>query len=265
MSNPSPLVEASELVKDYGNVRALAGLSLRVMPGEVYGLLGPNGAGKTTTLRILSGLDSPTSGTVRVVGYDPVSESIEVKKRTGYVAESAILYESLTPREYFQFVASTRKLDQSVVARASTLAEVFDVGSYYDVPIGALSLGTKQKVAVIASVMHSPPLLLLDEPLNGLDAKSGRILKELILLHVGDGGGVVFSTHIMEVAEAMCTRIGIVSSGRIIAEGTMQDLRNLSGKQDSSLEDLFLKLTDEEKFVEDAIDRLRQESHHGPY
>ena len=263
--NRAPLVEASELVKEYGNVRALAGLSLRVMPGEVYGLLGPNGAGKTTTLRILSGLDSPTSGTVRVVGYDPVTEGVEVKKRTGYVAESAILYESLTPREYFEFVASTRKLDGGVVKRASTLADVFDLGSHYDVPIGALSLGTKQKIAVIASIMHSPPLLLLDEPLNGLDAKSGRILKELILLHVESGGSVVFSTHIMEVAETMCTRIGIVNSGRIIAEGTMADLRKLSGKQDSSLEELFLKLTDEEKSVAEAIGRLREDAKHGPW
>jgi len=254
----SPLVDASGLVKDYGRVRALDGLSLRVVPGEVYGLLGPNGAGKTTTLRILSGLDSPTSGVVRVVGYDPVTEGIEVKKRTGYVAESAILYESLTPREYFEFVASTRRLDVGVVKRASTLAEVFDLASNYDVPIGALSLGTKQKIAIIASIMHSPPLLLLDEPLNGLDAKSGRILKELVLLHVGSGGSVVFSTHIMEVAETMCTRIGIMSAGRVIAEGTMEELRSLSGRQGSSLEDVFLMLTDEEKFVADAIGRLRE-------
>lgn len=256
--NAAPLVDASGLVKDYGRVRALDGLSLRVLPGEVYGLLGPNGAGKTTTLRILSGLDSPTSGAVRVVGYDPVTEGIEVKKRTGYVAESAILYESLTPREYFEFVASTRRLDAGVVKRASTLAGVFDLASNYDVPIGALSLGTKQKIAIIAAVMHSPPLLLLDEPLNGLDAKSGRVLKELVLLHVGSGGGVVFSTHIMEVAETMCTRIGIMSAGRVIAEGTMEELRSLSGRQGSSLEDVFLKLTDEEKFVADAIGRLRE-------
>jgi ABC-2 type transport system ATP-binding protein len=261
----APLVDAANLIKDYGSVRALTGLNLKVMPGEVYGLLGPNGAGKTTTLRILSGLDSPTTGSVRVVGYDPVTEAVEVKKRTGYVAESAILYESLTPREYFEFVASTRRLAESVVKRASTLAEVFDLGSHFDVPIGALSLGTKQKIAVIAAMMHSPPLLLLDEPLNGLDAKSGRILKELVNLHVGNRGGVVFSTHVMEVAETMCTRIGIVNEGRVVAEGTMDELRKLSGRKDSSLEDLFLKLTDEEKFVEDAIGRLREESQVGPW
>ncbi len=260
----APLVDASELVKDYGKVRALAGLTLRVMPGEIYGLLGPNGAGKTTTLRILSGLDSPSAGRVSVVGYDPVTQAIEVKRRIGYVAESAILYESLTPREYFEFVASTRKLDQGVVQRASTLADAFDLGTHYDVPIGALSLGTKQKIAVIAALLHSPPLLLLDEPLNGLDAKSRRILKELVLLHTGKGGGVVFSTHIMEVAETMCTRIGILNSGRIVAEGSMQELREASGRRDSSLEELFLRLTNEEEDVAATIGRLREDARRGP-
>ncbi len=260
----APLVDASDLTKDYGRVRALAGLTLRVIPGEIYGLLGPNGAGKTTTLRILSGLDTPTTGTVRVVGFDPVTQPVEVKRRIGYVAESAILYESLTPREYFEFVASTRKLDEKVVKRAATLADAFDLGSHYDVPIGALSLGTKQKISLIAAFLHSPPLLLLDEPLNGLDAKSGRILKELVLLHTENGGSVVFSTHIMEVAETMCTRIGILNAGRIAAEGTMGELRSLSGRKDSSLEELFLQLTDEEEDTAATIGRLREDARRGP-
>jgi ABC-2 type transport system ATP-binding protein len=264
MPGPAPLVEVTELVKDYGNVRALAGLNLRVAPGEIYGLLGPNGAGKTTTLRLLAGLDRPTSGRLTVAGFDPVTNPVEVKKRVGYVAETAILYESLTPREYFEFVASTRRLDQSIVKRASTLADAFDLGSHYDVPIGALSLGTKQKIAVIAAVMHGPPLLLLDEPLNGLDAKSGRILKEVVLLQAEGGGGVVFSTHVMEVAETMCTRIGIVNEGKVVAEGTMEELRALAGTRDSSLEELFLKLTDEERFVAETIGRLREDARLGP-
>lgn len=260
----APLIDAVGLVKDYGDVRALAGLDLRVAPGEIYGLLGPNGAGKTTTLRILAALDRPTSGRLMVAGFDPSDDAIEVKKRVGYVAETAILYESLTPREYLEFVASTRRLDRSVVKRASTLADAFDLGSHYDVPIGALSLGTKQKIAIIAAVMHSPPLLLLDEPLNGLDAKSGRILKEVVSLHARGGGGVVFSSHIMEVAEAMCTRIGIVNEGRVVAEGTMEELRALSGRRDSSLEELFLKLTEEEGFVAETIGRLREDASRGP-
>lgn len=257
---PSPLVEASELVKDYGNVRALSGLNLRVMPGELFGLLGPNGAGKTTTLRVLSGLEAPTSGWARVVGYDPVTQTVEVKRRIGYVAESAVLYESLTPREYFEFVASTRQLDQGAVEYASSLARAFDAGgASYDLPIGALSLGTKQKVAVISALMHRPPLLLLDEPLNGLDAKSSKILKELMLMHAAKQGSVILSTHIMEIAESVCTRIGIINDGRLVAEGTMEELRRLAGSVGSSLEDVFLKLTKEELFVEEALERLRSE------
>jgi len=251
-------VDGSGIVKRYGTVLALSGLNLKVVPGEVYGLLGPNGAGKTTTLRILGGLETPTSGSVRVVGFDPVSQRIEVKRRTGYVAESAVLYESLTPREYFEFVASTRELDDRVKDRVSRLASVFELGQSLDIPVGALSLGTKQKISVIAALMHEPPLLLLDEPLNGLDAKSSRMLKELVLLHTERGGAVIFSTHVMEVAETMCTKIGIIDGGRIVAEGTMEQLRDFSGRKGSSLEDVFLKVTNEEGFIADAVARLRE-------
>ena len=258
MSSGPALVDASGVVKTYGTVTALSKLDLRVVAGEVYGLLGPNGAGKTTTLRILSGLETATSGSVRVLGLDPATQAVEVKRRTGYVAESAVLYESLTPREYFEFVASTRELDPSVKERVSRLASVFGIGGNLDVPIGALSLGTKQKISVIAAFMHEPPLLLLDEPLNGLDAKSSRILKELIQLHVEKGGAVIFSTHVMEVAEGMCTKIGIIDGGRVVAEGTMEELRSLSGSEGRSLEDVFLKVTNEEGFVADAVAMLRE-------
>lgn len=264
MQPRSPLVEASDVVKRYANVTALSGLNLRVVPGDVYGLLGPNGAGKSTTLRILSGLEKATSGSVSVLGFDPTSQSIEVKRRTGYVAESAVLYDSLTPREYFEFVASTRGLDQRSMERVSRLASVFDIGTSLDIPTGALSLGTRQKVSVISALMHDPPLLLLDEPLNGLDAKTSRILKELILIHAKKGGAAIFSTHVMEVAEGVCTKIGIIDSGRVVAEGTMEELRSLSGSMGRSLEDVFLKITNEEGFVADAVSRLREGSSNGP-
>ena len=256
MSSPSTVVEASGLFKRYGKVTALSGLDLKIHSGEVYGLLGPNGAGKTTTLRILSALEDPTSGFVRVLGYDPANQKIEVKRRTGYVAEAAVLYESLTPREYFEFVASTRGLPQSAMGRVAQLVSVFEIGDSLDVPTGALSIGTRQKVSVIAAVMHEPPLLLLDEPFNGLDAKSSRILRELIVLHVNRGGAVVFSTHVLQVAQDLCTRIGIIDGGRIVAEGTMEELRRTSGGVGKTLEDVFLKITNEEGFVEDALAKL---------
>ncbi len=254
----SPLIEASGLVKDYGRVRALSGLDLSIARGEVYGLLGPNGAGKTTTLRILSALDTPTEGSVKMLGYDPVVDPVEVKARIGYVAETAILYESLTPREYLELVSSVRRIGKGLAnERIERLVKALGIPEYFDSPIGTLSLGTKQKVAVIASLVHEPSVLLLDEPLNGVDAKTSRILKELITLRAQNGGAVIFSSHIMEVVESICTRIGIIHGGTIIAEGTMDELRVKAGGNDSTLEQVFLKLTKEEGAIADTVSMLR--------
>jgi ABC-2 type transport system ATP-binding protein len=223
------------------------------MPGEIYGLLGPNGAGKTTTIKIILGLVEATSGWVKVTGFDPVKDSIEVKSRIGYVAENPILYESLSPRDFFEFVASIRKIDHGAVNQMVTqLANAFDMAQYFDSPIATLSMGMKQKVALIASLVHQPPVLLLDEPLNGLDAKTSRIVKDLVSLHAQKGGAVLFSTHIMEVAEHICTRIGIIHQGKVIAEGTLDQLRSKTGSKSETLEEVFLKLTNEEGEVADT-------------
>jgi ABC-2 type transport system ATP-binding protein len=254
-----PLLEVTKLTKSFGSLKALDGLNLEVLPGEVYGLLGPNGAGKSTTLKVVGGLLEPTSGKVKVVGFDPVKNPVEVKSRIGYVAENPVMYESLSPRDFFEFVASVRKLNQDSANRMVTqLAEAFDMSKYFDSPIATLSMGTKQKVAVIASLLHKPPLLLLDEPLNGLDAKSSRILKDLMVFHTQGGGAVLFSTHIMEVAERICTRIGIIYQGRIMAEGTLSELRKMAGGNDASLEDVFLRLINEETEVADTVRTLRE-------
>jgi ABC-2 type transport system ATP-binding protein len=252
-----PLIEASGLSKQFGSVQALIGLDLRIMPGEIYGLLGPNGAGKTTTIRILTGLVEPTSGWVKVAGFDPVKNPIEVKSRIGYVAENPILYESLSPRDFFEFVVSVRKIDQGVAnQRVTQLADAFDMARYFDSPIATLSMGMKQKVALIASLVHQPPVILLDEPLNGLDAKSSRIVKDLVSLHSQKGGAVLFSTHIMEVAEHLCTRIGIIHQGKVVAEGTLDQLRSKAGGKSETLEEVLLKLTNEEAQVADATRML---------
>jgi ABC-2 type transport system ATP-binding protein len=248
----APLIEASGLTKQFGSVQALNGLNFRVMPGEIYGLLGPNGAGKTTTIKVITGLVDPTSGWVTVGGFDPVKNPIEVKSRIGYVAENPILYESLSSRDFLEFVASIRKIDQNTVNRIITqLADAFDMAKYFDAPIATLSMGMKQKVALIASIIHQPPILLLDEPLNGLDAKSSRIIKDLLSLHTQKGGAVLFSTHIMEVAEHICTRIGIIYQGKVIAEGTLDQLKSKTGNKSETLEEVFLKLTNEEREVAD--------------
>jgi ABC-2 type transport system ATP-binding protein len=255
----TPLIEASGLLKQFGSVQALAGLDLRVMPGEIYGLLGPNGAGKTTAIKIITGLIEPTSGWVKVAGFDPAKNPIEAKSKIGYVAENPILYESLSPRDLLEFVASIRKIDQGAANQMVTrLAEAFDMAHYFDSPIATLSLGMKQKVALIASLFHQPPILLLDEPLNGLDAKSSRIVKDLVSLHAQRGGAVLFSTHIMEVAEHICTRIGIIHQGKVIAEGTLDQLKSKTGGKSETLEEVLLKLTKEEAEVADTIRTLRE-------
>ncbi len=216
-------------------------------------------------IKIINGLVEPTSGSVRVMGHDISTDPVDVKSAIGYVAESSILYESLSPRDFFEFVASVRKIDPARAnERVTKLASAFGLEQYYDSPIATLSMGTKQKVAIIACLVHEPPLLLLDEPLNGLDARSSRILKDLISFHVEKNkGAVLFSTHIMEVAEHICTRIGIIHEGKIVAEGSLDELRRLSsgqrvGEGTATLEDVFLKLTHEEDEVAETIKTLRE-------
>ena len=253
------LIEINGLTKTYGNARALNGLDLKVMPGEIYGLLGPNGAGKTTTLRITAGLIEPTSGSVVISGFDATKESLQAKAKIGYVAEVPILYESLSPRELLEFAASVRGIDKdSLNRRLSQLGEAFDVVSAFDSPIATLSMGTKQKVAIIAALIHQPPVLLLDEPLNSLDARSNKILRELLALHMEKGGAVLFSTHIMEIAQKLCTRIGIIFQGRVVAQGNLDQLRAQTGGKDATLEEVFMKLTHESSEVENIVRSLRE-------
>jgi ABC-2 type transport system ATP-binding protein len=257
--NVEPLVEVSGVSVRFGSFLALDNLSLRVMTGEVFGLLGPNGAGKTTTIKVLMGLVGASLGNVKVCGFNPLLEPVAVKSRIGYVAENSIVYESLSPRDFFEFVVSMRKIDSVSANRVvSRLADVFDLAQYFDSPIATLSMGLKQKVSLIAAFVHQPPVLLLDEPLNGLDAKSSRVVKDLITLHVQRGGAVLFSTHIMEIAEQLCTRIGIIDHGKMVAIGTLDQLRSKTEGVGSSLEDVFLKLTNEESAVADRSRMLRE-------
>jgi ABC-2 type transport system ATP-binding protein len=257
--NVEPLVEVSGVSVRFGSFLALDNLSLQVMPGEVFGLLGPNGAGKTTTIKVLMGLVAASLGSVKVCGFDPLLDSVAVKSRIGYVAENSIVYESLSPRDFFEFVVSMRKIDSVSANRVvSRLADVFDLAQYFDSPIATLSMGLKQKVALTAAFIHQPPVLLLDEPLNGLDAKSSRVVKDLMSLHVQRGGAVLFSTHIMEIAEQLCTRIGIIDHGKVVAIGTLDQLRSKTDGMGSSLEDVFLKLTNEDSAVADRSRMLRE-------
>jgi ABC-2 type transport system ATP-binding protein len=254
-----PLIETSGLTKKFGSVQALTDLNLHIMPQEIYGLLGPNGAGKSTTIKTILGLLEPTAGWIKVAGFDPAKNPIEVKSRIGYVAENPIVYDSLSPRDFFEFVTSIRKINGAKASELiASLANAFGMTQYFDSPIATLSLGMKQKVAFIASLVHQPPVLLLDEPLNGLDAKSSRIVKDLISFHAQKGGAVLFSTHIMEVAEQICTRIGIIDQGKVIAEGTLDQLRGKTQDQKGTLEEVFLKLTHEESEIAQTTKTLRE-------
>lgn len=252
-------VRVEGLAVNYGSFVAVDNLSFTVKNGEIYGLLGPNGAGKTSTIKVLVGILEPRAGRVEVHGRS-ISDEVNVKSQIGYVPEEVVLLDSLTPREFLEFVASIRQLKaESINSKLERFTSAFELKEYFDTPIAALSMGNKQKVAIIAALLHDPGVLVLDEPLIGLDARSSKILKELIMFHAKKGGAVVFSTHIMEVAEKLCTRVGIINKGKIVGEGTVEELRRLVRSAEGSLEDIFLKVTEQETGMQDIIKALEEE------
>jgi len=243
------MLEVRELFVKYGNFTAVKGISFDVEEGEIFGLLGPNGAGKSSTLKSIMGLVN-FEGEIKLLG-----EKIGVEERNliGYVPEEFMLIDVLTPLEFFEFIASLRKINSQ--ERLFRLIYAFELEKYVNKPIASLSMGTKQKVAIIAALMHDPKLLILDEPLNGLDAKSSRILKEMMKRHVEKGGAVLFSTHIMEIAEKLCDRIAVINKGEIVAMGTIEELRK-KAEVEGNLEDIFLKLTGEDEYIRGVVDAL---------
>jgi ABC-2 type transport system ATP-binding protein len=247
------------LTVTYGQKSAVRELSLQVRPGELYGLLGSNGAGKSSTIKSIVGLVKPAAGAVRVFGLDPWTDGVGTKARIGYVPETSMLYEALTPREFLEFVASVRRLPAGPTGeRAKALVTAFRLEDEFDEPISSLSNGTRQKVLVAAALLHRPPLLVLDEPLNHLDPRSVRIMKDLLAQYVADGrSGILFSTHAMEVAQQLCHRVAILDQGVLRGEGTLAALRERMAAGDATLEDVFLKLTQEDEGVRAAVDSLR--------
>lgn len=233
------MIEIRNLTKRYGDFTAVDDISLTVSRGEIYGFLGPNGAGKTTTIRILAGLSLPTSGLVRIDGVDLASDGLRAKAMTGYVPDRPYLYEKLTGRELLQFVANLygKEWDQCE-ARALELLRYFDIAEWIDARIENLSHGMKQKLVIVTSLVHDPPLLVIDEPMVGLDALAQKQVKLLLRRLADDHKTIFLTTHTMSVAEAVCDRIGILHRGRIIATGTTSEL-----KSDRALEDVFLELT----------------------
>jgi len=233
------MIEVRALTKKYGEFTAVDAISLEVRRGEIFGFLGPNGAGKTTTIRILAGLSLPTSGEVRVDGLDVVKEGLRIKAMTGYVPDRPFLYEKLTGRELLQFVANLYRREwRDCESRAMELLRYFDIEQWADARIENLSHGMKQKLVLVSALVHDPALLIIDEPMVGLDALAQKQVKLLMRRLAEEGKTVFLTTHTLSVAEAVCDRIAIINHGKIVASGTTAEL-----KSDRALEDAFLELT----------------------
>lgn len=242
----------------YGDVVAVRALSLALRDGEIYGLIGSNGAGKTSALKAVMGLVKPSGGAVSVFGHDPASDGLASRALVGYVPEVSILYDALTPREFLEYVASVRRLDaKGVNRRLSEFAHALEIETELDRAISTLSNGTKQKVMIVGALLHQPPLLVLDEPFNSLDPRAVRIMKDLLASYVRAGKAtILFSTHTMEVAERLCSRVGILDRGLLKGEGTLEELRAAAGKTDATLEDIFLQTTTDRSEMDKIVRRL---------
>ncbi len=238
------MIRLKDLTKRYGKFTAVDGISLDVQRGELFGLLGPNGAGKTTTMRMIAGILRPTSGSVHVDDVDLLRHPLQAKARIGFIPDRPFVYDKLTGGEFLRFAAALYGQDGAAVERRiDELLEIFDLAAWKHELTESYSHGMRQKLIICGALVHRPALIVVDEPMVGLDPKSARLLKDLFRQFVDLGGTVLMSTHTLEVAEIMCDRIAIVFRGRIAAQGTMAELRQQTESGDMSLEDLFLKLT----------------------
>jgi ABC-2 type transport system ATP-binding protein len=240
------MLQIKNLSKSYnkGSIRAVDNLNLHVKSGEIFGFLGPNGAGKTTTIKMIIGLLQPESGNIMVNGFDNQKQPLDAKKRIGYVPDNPDIYEKLTGMEYLNFMADVYRvaLDERK-ERIGYFLDVFRLAdAAYDV-IKSYSHGMKQKLVLTGALIHNPDLWVLDEPMVGLDPKSAHLLKDLMRKHCEKGNAVFFSTHVLEVAEKLCDRIGIIQNGRLIAIGTLDELKRKDNS--NTLENIFLELTEQ--------------------
>lgn len=240
------MIEITNLTKRFGDLIAVDNLSLHIGSGELFGFLGPNGAGKTTTVNMLTGLLRPTSGSAMICGFDVLRDAMRAKAITGLLPETPHLYEMLTGRQFIGFVADLYEVEPERSGRkAEELLELFDLAYSGDELIKGYSQGMKKKLLLITIIVQEPKVMFLDEPTSGLDPKSARITKEILRDLCQRGCTVFMTTHVLEIAERVCDRIGIINKGNLIAVGTMDELRQTEAADsaDMSLEDIFLKLT----------------------
>lgn len=248
------MIQTSGLTKNFGSLRAVDGLNLDIRQGEFFAFLGPNGAGKTTTIKMLTGLLKPSGGSVRVAGYDMARDPTVAKRLISYVPDFPFLYEKLTPREFLRFVGEIYEMPRPRIAsQTGALFEQFHLAEYHNELIENLSHGTKQRVAIAAGLLHDPKVFIIDEPMVGLDPKHARIVKDEFKARSRAGCTLFLSTHTLSVAEEMADRIGIINHGRLIALGTVEELRRQDQGSGGALEKIFLSLVDAEERYRETV------------
>jgi ABC-2 type transport system ATP-binding protein len=238
------LIELEGIVKKYGELTAVSRLDLKVEPGEIFGFLGPNGAGKTTTVKMITGLLQPTEGRVRVAGFDMARQPIEAKRVMGLVPDEPFVYPKLTGTEYLRFIGELYSVPvKKQKARIPELLEMFELTTFAGELLESYSHGMRQKLVLAGILLHEPKVLVLDEPMVGLDPKSAKMAKEILLTLARRGATIFMCTHVLEIAEKLCRRIGIMIAGKLIALGTLDELRAKARREGTGLEDVFLSLT----------------------
>ncbi|HTP03537.1 MAG TPA: ABC transporter ATP-binding protein [Nitrospirota bacterium] len=236
------MIKLINLTKLYGKLTAVNGINLEVSRGEVFGFLGPNGAGKTTTIKMMAGLLQPTSGSVLIGGHDVQEEPLKAKFITGFIPDRPFLYEKLTAREFMHFIAKLYDMDDGK-NRISELLDLFGLNEWADELAENFSHGMKQRLVMASALLHKPQVLVVDEPMVGLDPRGARLVKDIFTDLASQGVTVFMSTHTLEIVETMCTRVAIINKGEIIAEGSVEDLGRMARMPNSHLEQIFLRLT----------------------
>ena len=242
MSGNEPIVRFEQTTKHYGEIRALEGLDLALLPGEVFGLLGPNGAGKTTALRLLTGLERPDSGRVTVRGIDVAQDPLAARRELAYLPDGAPLYANLSPRQHLALVGRLFGLGEDEIrTEGDRLLIALDLGDRLDDPVGRFSRGMRQKAALACALLPRPGILILDEPLSGLDAPTAAVFKEILRAWADRGGAVLYTSHLLDVVERVCDRMAILDHGKLVGLGTLDELRERAGSE-GSLEEVFTKV-----------------------
>ncbi|SHM20970.1 ABC transporter ATP-binding protein [Fibrobacter sp. UWB7] len=239
------MIKINKLCKNFGNKKAVSNLSLEIPEGKIFGFLGPNGAGKSTTIKMITGIEKPTSGEIFINDIDIHKNSLLAKSQIAYIADEPTFYEYMTGIQYLNFISDIFSI--SVQAREDAItyySKLFDLIDALNEFISKYSHGMKQKLSLIAAFIHSPKVIILDEPMVGLDAKSVKILKDTLKAFAANGNTVFYSTHVMDVAERFCDNFAIINKGELVYSGTFEDLKSKVGENDSTLEDLFLQMTE---------------------